>query len=168
MTNFNKNILALTTLLSGLVSFSALAASNGELGSPSIGSTQISVTKDEAVMLSDVHDINLGIHSAVVSNLVGGDEMCVYSSSEKYSVMASTLSGGFNLLGPGSIPFSLEWNGEPLAHGLQSQTMFGDSVNFNCNGSQNASLLAIVQATDFNAAESGFYSEIVTLTIEPQ
>jgi len=167
MFKLKQSIAIATAVLSGALSFSIQAAQDGALGNPSIGSTIISITKDDAVMISNVDDINFGVHSALISDISGGDEVCVYSSTEKYVVTATTPTGAFNFNGPAPLPFSVMWNGEVLKHGLPSQTNAGDSFSFNCNGSANVALEASVAAADFNISPAGFYSEVVTLTVEP-
>jgi len=168
MVNLKKSLLVTSALLLGGLSLSSMAAKDGELGNPSIGETIISVQKDHAVMISNVDDINLGLHSAVASDLVGGDSLCVYTSADSYVVTATTASGKFNLLGPTELPFSLLWNGQPLSHGVQSQNFFGDNTSFNCNGSTNVELVASIGAAEFNVAPTGFYSEAVVLMVQPQ
>jgi len=167
--------LKLTLIASALVvSGSALAASDGNLDTSSVGESIVTIIKDNAVQISNVNDIDLGNHATLAADAVESDSVCVFSSTTNYNVTIDSANGGFKLMdGAEEIPYALTWaaNGGTAAavtDGTSIAGLAGDNASLNCGNGTNATFEVTVASADFNAAVPGSYSDTLTLTVAPE
>lgn len=163
------------------VSFSATvnAATDGSLGDASIGSTgtsDIILIKDNAVQITNVGDIDLGQASTLAADAVGGDDVCVFSSTGGYEVTVDSdvRAGAFNLESAGGdqMAYTVTWaaNGgaaAPVTAGSAITSLAGDSSSLTCSGGTNARFEVTVDDAVFNAAAPGTYEDTVSLLVMP-
>lgn len=151
-----------------VMSGSALAATQGSLGATSSGTSLVTVVKEEAVQISNIDDINLGTHDFLAADAVGSDDVCVFNSTGNYAVTVTSASGSFELQsGTDAVAYGVTWNGAD-ATGGQLTDLAGDVNSPTCNGGTNATFEVTVAVADFNAADSGTYTDTLTLAIVPE
>ena len=166
-------LVASLTALTGI----AMAASDGTLGGTTRGESVLSMTKDQAVQITNVGDIALGVRGVLAANAVESDDVCVFSSTGGYGVtILSTTNGtSFALTAGGNtdIPYSITWattidtTPATMVYGDISTTMTGNSTDTTCDAGTNATFEITVTAADFNAADPGAYGDTLILLIEP-
>lgn len=171
MKNVNKVILVAALC----VSASAQAAQDGTLGATSAGESIVTVIKDNAVMITDVADLDLGTLSSTATDLVAFDDVCVFNSTATYEIAVTSTSAAFELSDglAGTIPYALTWADDSavpsaLTYGTTSAGLIGDRTSTNCGGGTNATFTVSVLAADFNNAAPGTYTDTLTLTISPE
>jgi len=87
-------------LIASLTAFSghSMAAVQGTLSATeSEGQADINISKDNAVMISMIDDINLGNFGNLSETLTGDDDVCVFSSTGGYSITITSGNGSFDL-----------------------------------------------------------------------
>ena len=155
------------------VAASAHAASDGTLGATSVGESEVTLIKDNAVMITNVADLDLGTHSTTATSLTASDDVCVFNSTATYNVTVTSLNGAFALTdGTNTIDYSLTWADSagvpaPVLYNTTLPGLQGDRTSTNCNGGTNAAFAVEVAALDFNTAAPGNYTDTLTLTIAP-
>lgn len=152
----------------------ATAATDGFLGTSSEGTSVITIVKQDAVQISDVDDLYLGVMGTLTSNKVVGDDVCVFSSTGAYSLTASSVNGSFALMDSNAstdIPYVLQWvtsTVRTVNYGSALTNITGESRSLNCNGSSNARFQVVIVPDDFNEAEPGSYRDTLTLLVQPE
>jgi spore coat protein U-like protein len=170
MTKLKLTIIASALVVSG----SALAASDGTLGTSSAGESIVTIIKDNAVLISDVNDIDLGAHAALAADAVESDDVCIFSSTTNYNVTIDSANGGFRLMdGTEEIPYGLTWSANggtaaTVADGTAITGLAGNSTSLDCASGTNATFEVTVASADFNSAVPGSYSDTLTLTVAPE
>lgn len=156
------------------VAATANAAQDGNLGATSAGESVVTLIKDNAVMITDVGDLDLGTHNSTAGDLTASDDVCVFNSSGTYSVTVTSTSSAFNLVdGGNTIPYSLSWIDNvatvpsPVVYNTALTGMQGDTNSTSCGGGTNATFAVTVAANDFNSAPPGSYADTMTLTVTP-
>lgn len=159
----------------------AIAATQGTVGSTSTGSVSISAVVPGRVQISGLTDIDFGTvdpTTAASSN----EDVCVWSntSGRGYTVTAtgSGASNEFSLSdGTNTLPYSVEWadtSGQTTGTALTSGTALGSltstAVNPTCSSgpSATASLIVGMTAADLQAAVASSYTGTLTLVVAPQ
>lgn len=172
MKNFNKAILVAAVL--GM-SATAQAATDGTIGTTSTGTSDVMVVKENAVMITDVGDLDLGIMNSTAADLVAFDDVCVFNSTANYQITVTTSNTSFELSdgGTGAIPYALTWaddGGIPgsVVYGTTVTGLVGDRTSPSCGGGTNARFTVSVLAADFNSAAPGTYTDTLTLMVEPE
>lgn len=117
------------------------------------------------------------------------DNICVHSSTGRYSLAVSSVNGGpqFNLISTSGdtlryriITWSLDGNGTP-SDTLERRVLFGPatltdrlaSPTVSCvgqgfSGDRNVRMRALVLRGDFNSADPGIYQDTVILMVSPE
>ena len=166
-------------LVASLVSLStagvATAAQDGNLGLTSTGESIVTIIKQNAVQITNVADLDLGIYATLAADVAADDDVCVFSSTGGYSVTLSGAGAGFTLDGgaAGAIPYLVQWAAGgapavPVVPGTPIVSQPGDATSLNCNGGTNANFAVSVSAALFNAAAPGTYTDTLTLLVEPE
>ncbi len=155
MKNFKTILFASTLVISG----TALAATDGTLGTNSIGESIVTIIKENAVQITDVGDIDLGSHATLTADAVGSDDVCIFSSTTNYNVTVDSANGGFNLM-----------DGAAVSDGVAVTGLAGDNTSLICagTGGSNATFEVTVAVADYNAATPGTYTDTLTLTVAPE
>lgn len=160
----------------GLAVFSlnTLAATDGTLGSTSEGTSIVTIIKEDAVLITDVDDLNLGTSGALFENQVATDGVCVYTSTGSYNLAITTANGLFSLQSGTTttdIAYTLEWitdTATSVVYNTPITGLIGDSQSINCNGTTNALFQLTVTSGAFNAADPGNYQDTLTLLVAPE
>jgi|GEM_PF-3033907 len=156
------------------------AASDGSLGSTSVGSFDLTLDLLDAVRISGMQDVALG-NISVGSLTPGGaqtasvSDICVFSNglSGQYTLAVSTTSGSLALDGGTSttIPYAFEWddgtNSESVTATGTMATNFLAARILACLLDRTATLTLTIQNDDLIAADAGSYSQQITLTVSP-
>jgi hypothetical protein len=159
-----------------LMGGSAVAATDGVLGSTSSGTTTVSITKTERVAISGMSDIALPPWSTGGPSPTGSTGGCVFSTTGRYRVTASsanTTGADFRLSnGLDFIVYSVEWID---AAGLTSMTAgtaltgrTGDAISQTCGGTLPANVVVKIDVGPMQAAASGAYTDTLTVLVAPE
>jgi len=124
----------------------AVAATDGTLGGTSEGTAVINISKQNAVKITNLDDINLVMTSA---------------------------NDGFSMAATGTtttIDYSVEWEANltsDLTYNSMLPGLIGDSTDVDCNGQTNATFTISIEPNAFNAAEPGSYTDTLTMLVQP-
>lgn len=177
-----KRALSLALALSGALTATALAATQGTLGTTSSGTTTISITIPSMVQITGLSDIFLG--SVTSFPATGNSSFCVYSNVASplgsYYVTATSQNASgtdFRVKSSGTdyITYSLYINNSSAAlqttamqSGVKSaQQTGGSATSLTCGGGANANVNISFSASQVQGAPAGFYSDVVTLLVSP-
>lgn len=154
---------------------SAMAATSGTLGTSSTARSDISMHKQDVVIGTDIADLNLGSMGSLTSTTSASDSVCIYTSTGAYTITFSSSNGSFSLSDSNTttdIPYSVDWttaeSAANAAYNTEISGLVGNSNSMDCNGSSNATLSVSIAALDFNAAEPGNYSDILTMNLRAE
>ena len=171
----NLKLALVASLAAGSLSGVAVAAQDGTLGLTSTGESIVTIIKQNAVQITNVADLDLGVYATLAADATANDDVCVFSSTGGYSVTLSGAGAGFALDGgaAGTIPYAVQWaaNGGaavPVVAGTPIVAQAGDASSLNCNGGTNANFSVAVSAALFNASAPGTYTDTLTLLVEPE
>ncbi|MCJ7420395.1 hypothetical protein [Sphingomicrobium astaxanthinifaciens] len=126
---------------------------------------------------SGFQDLNFGLISNPAIDAVRSLDLCVYSSTSRYSVMAygSAGDGAFALAGPGAdLPFEVEWaqaggvsSGTTLSPNVPMGNQFSEADHKHCKKSSpsTASLIVRLRSTALKAAPAGDYSGTLSVVV---
>ena len=172
MKTFNKTLLVAALTLSG-ISFTASAATDGTLGTTSTGTSDVILVKENAVQITDVGDLDLGLASSLDADVSASDDVCVFNSTAAYTVNISSDNGAFELIsGTDTIDYEVSWAttgaAAPVSYNTDVTGNLGDRTSPTCGGGTNATFEVTVAAADFNAALPGTYEDTLTLLITPE
>lgn len=156
-------------------------AADGELGATSTATTTVSVIKGDAVKISDVNSFSFGTsQTSLPAQQV--DNVCVYSTTGNYSVIASSVDGNeFEMISPKNsnnrISYSVKWStnlnsndGINLIYNTQSAVFNGaDTSSENCASTNaTARLILDINQTSWNAAPAGnTFTDTLQLVVAP-
>lgn len=165
--------------LSLIAPISAMAASDGTLGTTSTGTSTISVTVPALIKITGVADLALGTWAGSGA-MTGNDDVCIYTNKAagNYRVTATGSGGGgaFTITdGSNTIAYTAAWNdvsGTTGQAALTSGTALNGQTGANtssqtCGGSQNANFYISIAEAALLAAPSGAYSGTLTMVVEP-
>ncbi len=172
----------IATCLLTFGSVSTYAATQGTLGGNSTGSIDITASKGEQAQITELNDIALGNWKTGDPDLIGNDDICVYSSTGAYSVTVTSTNGDsvnkFVLKdGVSEINYNVSWDTDTqgvvgLTEGTVRTGRNGDATSVTCanalNGSTNATLAISIPAATMAAATVGSYSDTLTILINPE
>lgn len=170
MSMLKKSFLVAAVLVSG----TAIAAQDGTIGATSQGTSDVTLVKENVVQITGVADLDLGIHNSTATALTAFDDVCVFNSTTNYAVTVSSANAAYELRsGTDAIPYTVNWTDSSntpvaLSNGNPAGGMSGDQTSLNCGGTNNASFAVSVTAADFNSANPGTYTDVLTLMIEPE
>ena len=171
----NVRLFLLTSLVLVLYSTSALAQEDGELDSTSEGTSEITIIKQDAVQITGINDIDMGISAVLSEDQSVSDDVCVFSSTGGYNLTVTSANNGFLLSDSNTstdIAYSLEWittaSTQLVGYGSQVTGFVGDSNSLDCSGSTNASFRVTIVTTNFNSADPGTYTDTMTLLVQPE
>lgn len=159
-----------------LITKNAWSATDGGLGSSSEGTSVITIVKQDAVQITGIDNLEMGIRGGSLStDLSVSDAVCVFSSTAGYNLTVTSANNDFILTDAGAstdIPYSLEWTTSASTQTLLYNTallgLTGDSNSLDCGGSTNATISVSLTPASFNAAEPGSYQDTVTILVQPE
>lgn len=176
------NYFACAAILAGVVDSSALAATQGTLGSTSTGSLSISASVPNRIQLTGLTDVAFTNQdpSTAASN---AQNVCVWAntSTKGYNVTAtgSGTSGAFTVAnGAATVPYSVEWSassgaasGSGLAAGTAFTGLVSTATNPTCSAgpASSASLIVKLSATNLQSMQAATsYTGTLTLVVAPE
>jgi hypothetical protein len=178
--SFKQILLSAAMVFSFGYAINAHAATDGDLGEDSTGTSEITVTIPELIKITDVGDITLGTFSGA-SNMNAFDNVCIFRNnpaSPDYIVTATDSNGGADFKvadGGNEIDYQVYWNDATGNRGVQLvyNTASAEQNNANtaspsCAGGTNARFDVEILEADLIAAVPGAYSATLTLFVEPQ
>ncbi len=173
---FKQLAVASLCTVSGL----ALAATQGNRGASSNGDTTITSSIPLKVQITDIADISLGSWDGN-NPQVGSDEICVWSTSRKYSLTAygdmgdGTSNDLFGLTGDtlfDTVPLSVVWTDsdatpKTLSPNAAESNLAANPKSVNCTdaGAQKATLQVTASVADLAAARKDTYTGKIFLEV---
>ena len=177
----NRIIIAAIAVL-GTFSSGIFAASDGDVGTTSTGTTDIQLVVPDLVRISSLSDIDLGTYSGMGTE-TGNTEACIFrNGAGTYSVTATTNKGAFRISrGAGGtaaedIDFDAYWNDvtgttgrAALTYNTALTTQSGtNTASITCGGGTNANFSVEIAAADMQTKNPATYSATVTIVIAPE
>jgi len=121
---FRIALIASVTAMTG----SVFAATDGDLGATSTGTSIINISKDNAVQITNVDDIDLGTQGNLTATATQSDDVCVFSSTGGYAITLTSANGSFDLKSGATttdIPYSIDWTAGTTTTASYGTTMTG-------------------------------------------
>ncbi len=168
-------------VLSGLISSTAFAANDGDLGTSSTGNLQVSVNLPEVYRIGGLSDVALSVNSKSVTQ-----NFCVYTNNTTglYRLTVAGANGANGALamthGNNSIPYEVAvHNVQGGANGGIHLFHSGDAENFinashavgaiDCNDASDKTATMVISVTESAlAVPQGLYTDTLTLTVAAQ
>ncbi len=165
-----------------LVHGSALAATQGSLGSTSTGSVAIGASVPNRVQISGLADVSFANQDPATA-AASAQSVCVWSntSTRGYNVTASGsgAASAFTLAnGALTVPYSIEWagsagqvSGTALAVGSPLTGLTSTATNASCSSgpSSSASLIVRISTTSLQTMQAATnYTGTLTLVVAPE
>ena len=167
-------VLGIASITLTALSGPLMAATDGTIGSTSSGTSVLTMTKQDAVQISDVDDISLGIKGNLVASETGSDDLCIFTSTGAYTVTVTSNNDAFQLEDANTttvIPYSVNCivaSSRAVTYGIPVNGLIGNSTAVDCEAGTNATFQVTVAAVDFNAATPGDYRDTLTLLVSPE
>ena len=155
----------------------AQAATDGNLGNVSVGTSQISIIVGDTAQATGFSDIILAPWSSGSPAPVGTSTACIYTSTGGYQVTATSANAAgsqFRLAGTsGFVRYFVRWNDgssglTPVTNGTPLAGLVGDATSPTCNGANPATVEVRITNSAISSAGFGQYSDTLTLMITPQ
>ena len=153
----------------------AQAATQGTTGATSSGSSTLSIGKLSNVQVSAIDDIDMGDWAFLATDMIGTDQICVFSSNTTYQITFDQTGGNFLLEGDATtdtIPYTVLFTGLGVpamaTPGTPITGQLGNPLDPSCLGVLNAGYTVTVAAADFNEAEADNYSAVLEILVEPE
>ena len=169
------------TIVSLIFIFNSIAksATDGVLGNPSTGTTDIQIFIGSAAKIYGLSDIDFGSVTAPFSDVSNNIPFCVYTSTSAYTINANGTndnSGNFRLSnGTDFVIYQAWWNDrKTIAGSVQlspSVTLIsqaGDNALSATCSTENANLKIMITGVELTGKTSGLYSDTLTLVIAPE
>ena len=153
-----------------------LAATDGVPGSRSSGTTVVSISKVDRVRISGISDISLSSWSAGGPTPSGATGLCIFSSSGRYQVAASSAhsSGSDFRLTNGSdfVVYSVHWDSgsktTPMTSGTPFSQRTSDADDLSCAGRLPAAVVVRAVEAQMGSAPAGRYTDTLTVLVAPE
>lgn len=179
MQRYTRTLVAAGLLFASVLGAgSALAATQGAVGSTSTGSVTITATVPNLVRITNLDDIALGSWSGT-GDLAGGDNVCVWSTTRRYRITAtgSGAGGAFTLSdgGTNTVAYSVQWadssgatSGSAMTSGTALTGQNSTTTSTTCGGGTNATLLVRILEAALQSAPAAAYTGTLTLVVAPE
>ncbi|MEM9604284.1 MAG: hypothetical protein AAGA11_15560 [Pseudomonadota bacterium] len=158
----------------------AQAATQGTLGASSTGTAEITISKGDVVLITNITDVNFPQWTAGGGDQNADGQACVYSSTGSYSIQATSTNGtGVFEMTDGSnnaLAYTLSWIDDqsgaaavPLNSGQVNTTTMAGSSSTSCAdlSGVNARFAVSITEAALDAVPAGSYSDTLTLTVAP-
>ena len=182
MTNLRLRLLSAACLMSLLAQGTAMAATQGTLGTTSTGSISIGASVPNRIQLSGLTDVSFTNQdpSVAASN---AQNVCVWSntSTKGYNVTATGSGTGsaFTLSnGAATVPYGVEWagssgqsSGTALTTGSAFTGLTSTATNPTCSAGPSSSASLVVKITSANLQSmqaATTYTGTLTLLVAPE
>ncbi len=145
-------------------------------GPRSSGTTVVSISKVDRVRISGISDISLSSWSAGGPTPSGVTSFCVFSSTGRYQVAASSAhsSGADFRLTNGSdfVVYSVQWDSgstrTPMTSGTPLTHRTGDAIDLSCAGRSPAAVVVGTVEGQMGSAPAGRYTDTLTVLVAPE
>ena len=156
------------------------AATDGTLGTTSTGTSVITVTIPELILITGLADISFGTYGGT-GDLNGNDDICIYTNKAAgtYGVTATGdgAASAFTITdGSNTIAYNVYFNdvsgttGETqlITNTANTSQTGANTSSQNCGGGANANFHVEMLEANLQAAPAGAYSGTLTLVVAPQ
>lgn len=171
--------LVLSVLLLIASSF-AVGANDGAVGTSSTGDITVRLAIPNAVQVSKLNDLDFGVYSNGIGDLVQTEPFCVYSRGSTpggvYNItFTSVNSSGEGLFtmsnGVEDLSYSVMFDDSELLNSpvaMDSGTQISGQQGSNsrtCQGGNNAALEVTILAADIDVVSAGTYLDVLVITV---
>ena len=168
----------LATVMAGLLSTAATAATDGTVGLTSQGQIGIGVQVLDSVRISALNDVDFGTYGGTdTGGRNAGDAYCVYvNGGDNYTITPTSSNGQFSLIGllGDQIDYTVKLHdaatGADTAAAVGYNTAsasFAGSPSRTCGASDNASVDISITEAELGAASTDTYSDTLILLVNP-
>ena len=170
----------LATVIAGLISTSAMAATQGLMGLTSNGNIDLDLQVLDSIEINALNDINFGTYGGLnTGNINQGDDFCVFrNGGDNYKITPTSANGKFSLTGPtlDEIDYTVKLAGTAGGAATGTSVLYGaDSTGFagsaarDCTGSGgvNASVDVSITEAEIRQASTGLYADTLILLVSP-
>lgn len=175
----NTRHTVLATVIAGLFSSAAMAATDGSLGSTSTGNIAIDLEILDSVEISALNDIDFGQYGGTDTGaLNAGDAFCVYrNGGDGYTITPTSNNGKFSLVGDtgaDEIDYTVKLAGAAtgadsaaaVTYNSASATFTGSDAR-DCGAANNASVDISITEAELRAASTDTYADTLILLVSP-
>ena len=168
----------LATVIAGLISTSAMAATDGTMGATSTGQIDLDLQVLDSVEITALDDVDFGTYGGTdTGDINAGDAYCVFvNGGDNYTITPTSSNGSFafdGVLGD-SINYTVKLAGAAtgaasaaaVGYNAASGTFSGSSAR-DCSSANNASVDISIAESDIRAASTDTYSDTLILTVSP-
>ena len=171
-----NNILA--TVIAGLLSTSALASTDGSLGSTSTGQVDLDLEVLDSVEITALNDIDFGTYGGTdTGDVNAGDAFCVFvNGGDDYNITPTSNNGKFSLVGTlgDEIDYTVKLVGaatgassaSAVSYNAASATFSGSNAR-DCGSADNASVDISITEAEIRTASTDTYSDTLVLLVSP-
>jgi hypothetical protein len=168
----------LATVIAGLFSSAALAATDGTMGATSSGQIGIDLEVLDSAEITALNDIDFGQYGGIdTGDINAGDAYCVYrNGGDGYTITPTSANGKFSLVGVlgDEIDYTVKLVGaatgaasaSAVAYNTASATFSGSSAR-DCGATDNASVDVSITESDLRTASTDTYSDTLILLVSP-
>ena len=168
----------LATVIAGLISTSAMAATDGTIGATSTGQIDLNLEVLDSVEISALNDVDFGTYGGTdVGDINAGDAYCVFvNGGDDYTITPTSANGTFALDGVlgDSINYTVKLAGAAtgaasaaaVGYNVASATFSGSSAR-DCGSADNASVDISIAESEIRAASTDTYSDTLILLVSP-
>ena len=168
----------LATVIAGLISTSAMAATDGSMGATSTGQIDLDLEVLDSVEITSLDDVDFGTYGGTdTGDINAGDAYCVFvNGGDDYTITPTSANGSFALDGVlgDSINYTVKLAGaatgaasaSSVAYNAASATFSGSSAR-DCGSANNASVDISIAESEIRAASTDTYSDTLILLVSP-
>jgi hypothetical protein len=168
----------LATVIAGLLSTSAFAATDGTLGSTSEGRIDLDLEVLDSVEITALNDIDFGQYGGGdTGDINDGDAYCVFrNGGDDYNITPTSANGKFALVGVlgDEINYTVKLAGAATGADSASAVSYSDtsatfsgSASRDCGSADNASVDVSIVESDIRAVSTDTYSDTLILLVSP-
>lgn len=168
----------LATVIAGLFSSAAFAATDGTLGATSSGQIDLDLEILDSVEITALNDIDFGQYGGGdTGDINAGDAYCVFvNGADDYTLTATSANGKFSLVGVlgDEIDYTVKVAGAAtgassaaaVSYNTASAT-FSGSGSRDCGSADNASVDVSITESELLSASTDTYSDTLILMVSP-
>lgn len=168
----------LATVIAGLISTSAFAATDGSMGSTSTGQIDLDLEVLDSVEITALNDIDFGQYGGTdTGDINAGDAYCVFvNGGDDYNITPTSSNGKFSLVGVlgDEIDYTVKLNGaatgaasaSAVSYNSASATFSGSNAR-DCSSADNASVDVSITEAEIRTASTDTYSDTLILLVSP-
>lgn len=168
--------------LAATVNGSLTVGNKGSASFNSQGSFDISVTKGDAVQISNLNSIVISSPNGGATNRTASDDVCYYAMTTQYSIDMNSNNNYtlVNSINAGqTIPYSIYWDDgkdgsvdKTFTSNANAASIFSSNnrISANCQttSGSNATITIFIRHQDYNGNPTGLYTDTVNIILKAQ